>query len=619
MKCQMIIPQKKELPKPQTHLRMSVVVRLFSALLVCSLVFLPSSFSRAGDGVDSNTITSGATTSQSSGTSTSTTVNNDDGSQTITETTPITTTTTTTTVTQTAVPNIVDNPTFTNSQGGGSSTDWNIVACGGSGCAFSPSTGFKTSYAAGIITQSKEITDLTNFNISAEEAAQGMTFSFGADVNNTRANIIGHNYSQGGVTDTWSIKLEVFNEGGTLLGDEAIGVTGGYNMGTTYQTNQTETGILNINAGNNIYSGTLTLYGIDNGYWGGMYGPSFNNVFTTFLYNEIETSITTDTTYSDLITTVSCEILNTCPPPPETELPPGIDIMQPTNPNTDTAILAPPPIETIQEMPSGGPSEQQSVQMAPVELISPPIEMTSIEVPSMEMGPPAQMEIQIANIEMEMNNDLSTGESMEAPAPQSGENLPSPEPTTSSEPSVEPEHTAGEPEPESEVAEPEPKSTETASKTEPASESTAEKSAEVRGEQPAEESKPSSKGGKVKPASVKTVKAKTKTPPKKLTKKQVKQKIAKAKQKAAEKIIKKMGDKGKYEGGNQLKTVIIMNLLSNSKQFFTAQAKLRDTPGFFSSTRVPDTVISDNNYAAYGLIMGSDVAHDALVNSQYRR
>ena len=570
MISQTIILQKKELPKPQTHLRMSVAARLFSALLVCSLVFLPSSFSRAGDGVDSNTITSGATTSQSSGTSTSTTVNNDDGSQTITETTPITTTTTTTTVTQTSVPNVIDNPTFTNSQGGGSSTDWNIVACGGSGCAFSPSTGFKTSYAAGIITQSKEITDLTNFNISAEEAAQGMTFSFGADVNNTRANIIGHNYSQGGVTDTWSIKLEVFNEGGTLLGDEAIGVTGGYNMGTTYQTNQTETGILNINAGNNIYSGTLTLYGIDNGYWGGMYGPSFNNVFTSFLYNEIETSITTDTTYSDLITTVGCEILDTCPPPPETELPPGIDFMEPTNPNNDAAILAPPPIEAIQEMPSAGPSEQQSVQMAPVELTPPPIEMVSIEVPSMEMGPPVQMETQVANIEMEMNNDLSSGEPMEASAPQSGESASASEPTTTSEPNVEPGQTTEEP-----------------------------KSATVQKQSTKKQE------GKTKAVSVKK-----KNKP--LTKRQ-------AKQKSANKIVKNMGDKGKYEGGNQLKTLIVMQVLGNTKSFFSAQKILQDTPGFFTSYRIPDTQISDNNYNQYFMFGGSDAAHNALIESQYRR
>ena len=599
MKGQMIIPQKKELPKPQTHLRMSAAVRLFSALLVCSLVFLPSSFSRAGDGVDSNTITSGTTTSQSSGTSTSTTVNNDDGSQTITETTPITTTTTTTTVTQTAVPNVVDNPTFTNSQGGGSSTDWNIVACGGSGCAFSPSYGFKTSYAAGIITQSKEITDLTNFNISAEEAAQGMTFSFGADVNNTRANIIGHNYSQGGVTDTWSIKLEIFNEGGTLLGDEAIGVTGGYNMGTTYQTNQTETGILNINAGNNIYSGTLTLYGIDNGYWGGMYGPSFNNVFTTFLYNEIETSITTDTTYSDLITTVSCEILNTCPPPPETELPPGIDIMQPTNPNTDAAILAPPPIETIQEMPSGGPSEQQSVQMAPVELTPPPIEMVSIEAPSMEMGPPVEMETQVANIEMEMNNDLSSGGPMEAS-----------EPTTTSEPNVEPTQTTEEPKTES-SAEPKPEPEVADAKPQDA----ASPDNKPESKQPDAESKPKSatvqkqptkkQGEKTKPVSVKK-----KNKP--LTKSQ-------AQQKSANKIVKNMGDKGKYEGGNQLKTLIVMQVLGNTKSFFSAQKILQDTPGFFTSYRIPDTQISDNNYNQYFMFGGSDAAHNALIESQYRR
>jgi len=589
-------------------LRMSVAARLFSALLVCSLVFLPSSFSRAGDGVDSNTITSGATTSQSSGTSTSTTVNNDDGSQTITETTPITTTTTTTTVTQTAVPNVVDNPTFTNSQGGGSSTDWNIVACGGSGCAFSPSTGFKTSYAAGIITQSKEITDLTNFNISAEEAAQGMTFSFGADVNNTRANIIGHNYSQGGVTDTWSIKLEVFNEGGTLLGDEAIGVTGGYNMGTTYQTNQTETGILNINAGNNIYSGTLTLYGIDNGYWGGMYGPSFNNVFTTFLYNEIETSITTDTTYSDLVSTVSCDILNTCPPPPQNELPPGVDILQPTNPNTDAAILAPPPIEAIQEMPSGGPSEQQSVQMAPVELTPPPIEMVSIEVPSMEMGPPVQMETQVANIEMEINNDLSSGGPMEASAPQSGESVSTSEPTTTSEPDVESEQTTEEPKSESSA---EPKSEPEVADVKPES------------KQPDAEpkSEPEPKSATVQKQPTKKQEGKTKAISVKKQNKPISKKQAKrqAKQKSANKIVKNMGDKGKYEGGNQLKTLIIMQVLGNTKNFFSAQKILQDTPGFFSSDIIPDKQISDNNYNQYFLFGGSDAAHNALIESQYRR
>ena len=593
-------------------------VRLFSALLVCSLVFLPSSFSRAGDGVDSNTITSGTTTSESSGTSTSTTVNNDDGSQTITETTPITTTTTTTTVTQTTVPNIIDNPTFTNNQGGGSSTNWNILACGGAGCAFSPSTGFKTSYGTGTIAQSGSIEDIENFNISQTEAGQGMTFSFGADVNNTRANIIGHNYSQGGVTDTWSIKLEVFNEGGTLLGDEAIGVTGGYNIGTTYQTNQTETGTLNINAGNNIYSGTLTLSGIDNGYWGGFYGPSFNNVFTTFLYNEIETSITTDTTYSDLVSTVSCEILNTCPPPPQNELPPGVDILQPTNPNTDAAILAPPPVEAIQELPSGGPSEQQTVQMAPVELTPPPIEIASIEAPSMEMGPPVQMETQVANIEMELNNDLSGGESMEAPAPQGGGSVATPEPTTASEPNVESEQPAEESKTESNA---EPKSEPKVADAKPQDAASSDNKPESKQSDAEPKPEPEPKSATVQKQPTKKQEGKTKAVSVKKQNKPVSKKQAKrrAKQKSANKIVKNMGDKGKYEGGNQLKTLIVMQVLGNTKSFFSSQKMLKDTPGFFSAARIPDTSISDNNYTSYFLFGGGDAAHNALIETQYRR
>ena len=46
------------------------------------------------------------------------------------------------------------------------------------------------------------------------------------------------------------------------------------------------------------------------------------------------------------------------------------------------------------------------------------------------MGPPVQMETQVANIEMELNNDLSSGEPMEAQAPQGGGNVATPEPTT---------------------------------------------------------------------------------------------------------------------------------------------------------------------------------------------
>ena len=91
-----------------------------------------------------------------------------------------------------------------------------------------------------------------------------------------------------------------------------------------------------------------------------------------------------------------------------------------------------------------------------------------------------------------------------------------------------------------------------------------------------------------------------------------------AKQKAATKIVKKMGDKGRYDDANQMKTLVVMQVLGDTKSFFDNQAQLQDTPGFFDNTKVPDAQISDNNMAAYFMIGGSDVAMDALTDLQYR-
>ena len=131
----MITPKKKELPKRRPILRTFLLWGLFWVSLVCFLAFLPS-YSNAGDGVNSNTITSGTATTVTTGTPTSTTIVNSDNSETTTTTTPVITTTVETTVTQTNVDNVVENPNFTNHLGGGSSANWNIEACGGSGCAF---------------------------------------------------------------------------------------------------------------------------------------------------------------------------------------------------------------------------------------------------------------------------------------------------------------------------------------------------------------------------------------------------------------------------------------------------------------------------------------------------
>mgnify|MGYP001384199346 FL=1 len=93
--------------------------------------------------------------------------------------------------------------------------------------------------------------------------------------------------------------------------------------------------------------------------------------------------------------------------------------------------------------------------------------------------------------------------------------------------------------------------------------------------------------------------------------------VQSAKQKVASKIVKNMGDKGRYDETNQLKTLVVMQVLGNTKTFFDTQKALQDTENFFDLTTIPDNTISDSNYAQYILFGGSDAAHNALVDSQY--
>ena len=200
-------------------------------------------------------------------------------------------------------------------------------------------------------------------------------------------------------------------------------------------------------------------------------------------------------------------------------------------------------------------------------------EMT-MEMPA-EMAPPTETtvepEIEVAEvnteIEAEMQNEPTTSESPVADNSESdGESQGGTE--SSTEPEPEPTETAGE----------EPRNTETAS-----SEETEESQSESS-----------------------SVKHKAK-----VTKK------TSAKKKAAIKIVNKMGDKGKYDSTNQMKTLIVMTVLGNSKQFF-APAVLPDTAGFFTDTKLPDAQLPENNAAAWLLMGGSNQLHDELVNSQYK-
>ena len=91
-----------------------------------------------------------------------------------------------------------------------------------------------------------------------------------------------------------------------------------------------------------------------------------------------------------------------------------------------------------------------------------------------------------------------------------------------------------------------------------------------------------------------------------------------AKEKAAKKIVKKMDDKKRYDSNNQIKTLIVMQVLGNSKTFFDSQKPLLDRQGFFSDAILPDTIIPNNNMAQYLLFAGSDGMMNEMIEQQWR-
>ena len=90
------------------------------------------------------------------------------------------------------------------------------------------------------------------------------------------------------------------------------------------------------------------------------------------------------------------------------------------------------------------------------------------------------------------------------------------------------------------------------------------------------------------------------------------------KEKAVKKIMKKIDDKQRYDSANQMKTLIVMQVLGNTKSFFDLQKQINDRVGFFTNATLPDSVISDNNIASYFLFAGSDGLMNDMIDSQWQ-
>ena len=213
------------------------------------------------------------------------------------------------------------------------------------------------------------------------------------------------------------------------------------------------------------------------------------------------------------------------------------------------------------------------------------------EMPDMEMPEP---EMEMAELDMEMPEpDMD----MEMPEPDMEPEVevePEMEEPSTTEPETEPE-----PEPETEEINDEPTE-------EPAEETTEDVAEEPEAEESVSEA--SDDEGSEEDMD--------KTEDKAEDKEEIKKE---QKQKAAKKIVKKMGDKGRYDSTNQLKTLIVMQVLGNTKIFFDSQKQLNDREGFFTDTMIPDTEIQNNNIAQYFLFAGSDGLMNEMVESQWQK
>ena len=214
------------------------------------------------------------------------------------------------------------------------------------------------------------------------------------------------------------------------------------------------------------------------------------------------------------------------------------------------------------------------------------------EMPDINMD---EMEVAVIDIEMEMEMEFEIEMDMEMP------DLEMPEPEMEPEPMPEPEMEEPESQPEMEEV-----------KDEPIEEPTEEPQEDVAEEPENEESVSEVETDEEQPEDMEEAEDKGEAEEKPVKKQE-------QKEKAAKKIVKKMGDKGRYDSTNQLKTLIVMQVLGNTRTFFDSQKKLNDREGFFTDTMIPDTKIQNNNIAQYYLFAGSEGLINEMIDSQWSK
>jgi len=524
------------------------------------------------------------------------------------ETTTITTTTTTTTNEDSGDILDSDNGFVSSSKEGDMDVDWGGQGsasmptgstCGDLGtdkCAEITGSGSSTSTmgVAGMGTTFIQTIDVQNLNMSDKGGRVNYTIKVHKQDN--ADSIYMHITGRDGTTTAFA-GTDLLSAAGVATGYAEY--TGGFDFGGSLTSIIVEVGGRDIN---------LAI------------GPVFDDVSVTALWNIVNTIVTQHITtietfiatggYSDEIIDIAEDIFDHN----DFDLDPNGEIE--VQPNFDDDMSGGDSYESV-ELELDMPSMDIDIDMS--------MDMDITVDTGLEMGPPTNVEVTMeSSIEMDIEIEMDMPDvnvepiTVDAPPPEDievaandMENTDLPEVKNVSE-----NETPG---PDAEIKESQPEPEEVVSEPKVVEEPEAKEEEPTKEEPKEEEKKPEVKVvAKEEPKEKEEVAAKEEE--KKEEPKETKaQKKQDQKQKAGSKIVKNMGDKGRYDSTNQLKTLLVMQVLGNSKTFFNDQKLIQDTPGFFSDLIVPDTQISDNNFASFIMFGGSNVKMDALVDSQYNQ
>ena len=324
-------------------------------------------------------------------------------------------------------------------------------------------------------------------------------------------------------------------------------------------------------------------------------GPLFDDVTINVLYNVVNTIV------SETITTV--EMWVAMGGSTETEV---IDIVENIFEHNDIVVDGPGD-DLYFEPEFDEPDMDVSYETVEMEMemdfnFEMDFEMDMPDMPAMEME-----EIEVVALEFEMEMEME----MDLEMPEM--DMPEPEMET---PQPEMDEVQEKPMPEPEMEEPESKPEMEEVKDEPTEEPAEEPTEDVAEEAENKESVSKVEADEEQPEDMEETEDKGETDKSKDNEKPVKKQ--EQKEKAAKKIVKKMGDKGRYDSTNQTKTLIVMQVLGDTKTFFDSQQQLEDRVGFFTDMVIPDKKIEDNNIAGYFLFVGSDGLMNQIEESQWQ-